>query len=145
MKLQQAKFATIAMDHSSFVRSQGTAFAGSSSGSSRGRDHADSPSALACAASAHPFGPFLLAKNGLFPAVVQPMLLGKHTPNRIHGAAILMVCHGSHQYTRHVSIYIPAPWILWVHENKLYLTARKQTSRIQSYRQENIVKIRETV
>jgi len=106
MKLQQAKFATIAMDHSSFVRSQGTAFAGSSSGSSRGRDHADSPSALACAASAHPFGPFLLAKNGLFPAVVQPMLLGKHTPNRIHGAAILMVCHGSHQYTPVMLAYI---------------------------------------
>ena len=28
---------------------------------------------------------------------------------------IYMVCHGSHQYTSsHVSINIPAPWILWV-------------------------------
>ena len=28
-----------------------------------------------------------------------------------NGAAILMVCHGSHQYTPVMLAYIPAPWM----------------------------------
>jgi hypothetical protein len=39
--------------------------------------------------------------------------LNRPFPWRIHGAAIVMVCHGSHQYTPFMLAYIPAPWILW--------------------------------
>ena len=30
-----------------------------------------------------------------------------------YGAAICLVCHGSHQYSPFMLAYIPAPWILW--------------------------------
>ena len=51
--------------------------------------------------------------NGLIRFNQQKLHMDHPYPWRIHGAAILMVCHGSHQQKSpiNVSINIPVPWI----------------------------------